>query len=307
MNRDLLGIRHLAAEEIMMILSRSEHFMSLLDSTDPFPAITTLQGRTFANLFFENSTRTRSSFELAERRLGASLVSLSMQTSSLSKGETLLDTVKVITAMKIDAIVVRHQSAGVPDLLRRHLPDHIRIVNAGDGAGEHPTQALLDAATLVERFGSLKGKKIVIAGDIRHSRVARSNIFALKKLGASVAVVGPTTLLPVGFSEVFGVSVHTDLEEALAGADALIALRIQRERQDKAYFPDAEEFRTLYGLTEERRLRYPHLPILHPGPVNRGIELDDDAMDSATSLIFRQVRRGVAVRLAVLEWIFSDN
>lgn len=307
MKRDLLGIRDLTTEEIVHLISRSNHYISLLDSEDPFPAVSVLAGRTVANLFFENSTRTRSSFELAERRLGASVLSLSMQTSSLTKGETLLDTVKVITAMRIDAIVVRHQSAGVPQLLRKHLPESIRIINAGDGAGEHPTQALLDAATLIEILGDLKGKHIVISGDISHSRVARSNMMTLTKLGATVTAVGPLTLLPKSIATVFGVRTATSLDEVLPNTDALISLRIQRERQDKAYFPNDQEFRSLYGMTAQRRARFPQLPILHPGPVNRGVELDDESMDSSSSMIFRQVRRGVAVRLAVLEWIFSKN
>ncbi|HYM20583.1 MAG TPA: aspartate carbamoyltransferase catalytic subunit [Candidatus Kapabacteria bacterium] len=307
MHRNLLGIRGLAREDIQRILSRSSHYIKQLDSSDAVTFPELLKGRTVANLFFENSTRTRSSFELAERRLGATILSLSMQTSSLTKGETLLDTAKVITSMKIDAIVVRHQSSGVPILLRKHLDANIRIINAGDGAGEHPTQALLDAATLIEQWGSLEGKHIVISGDIRHSRVARSNILLLKQLGAKITVSGPTTLIPENFDKVFGVNVEHNFEQALRSADALIALRIQRERQDKAFYPNAEEFRNLYGMTAVRREKFPKLLVLHPGPVNRGVELDDVPMDGEGSLVFRQVRRGVAIRMAVLEWMFSTD
>jgi aspartate carbamoyltransferase catalytic subunit len=307
MHRDLLGIRGLAREDIQRILLRSDHYIKQLDipGAVSFPDI--LKGITVANLFFENSTRTRSSFELAERRLGATVISLSMQTSSVSKGESLVDTAKVITSMKIDAVVVRHQSAGVPVLLRKHLDPSIRIINAGDGANEHPTQALLDAATLTERWGSLEGKHIVISGDIRHSRVARSNILLLKQFGADITVAGPSTLIPESFEKVFEVKVEHNFERALANADALIALRIQRERQDRAFYPSAEEFRNLFGMTTRRKARFPNLLILHPGPVNRGIELDDSPMDGEDSMIFRQVRRGVAVRMAILEWMFSGN
>ena len=304
--RDLLGIRFLAKEDLEWLLSRSDHYFPNILSTDPATRSTLLAGRTVANLFFENSTRTRTSFELAEKRLGADAVSLSMQTSSLTKGESLIDTVNVITAMKIDCIVVRHNAGGVPQLLRKHLPEHIRIINAGDGACEHPTQALLDAATLIEAMGQLAGKKIVIVGDILHSRVARSNIYLLKQLGAEVTVVAPNTLMPKYIREVFDVDAHYDLDHVLKGKDAVMALRIQHERQGKGYIPSLGDFRRKYGLTPNR-LQATDAYILHPGPVNRSVELDDEAADSERSLILRQVARGVAIRMAVLEWLFSKH
>lgn len=304
--RDLLGIRFLAKEDLEWLLSHSDQYFPNILSKDPVKKSTLLAGRTVANLFFENSTRTRTSFELAEKRLGADAVSLSMQTSSLSKGESLIDTVNVITAMKIDCIVVRHNAGGVPLLLRKHLPDHIRIINAGDGACEHPTQALLDAATLIEVMGSLPGKKIVIVGDILHSRVARSNIYLLKALGAEVTVVAPNTLMPKYIREVFDVEAHYDLDHVLAGKDAVMALRIQHERQGKGYIPSLGDFRKKYGLTPSR-LSVTDAFILHPGPVNRSVELDDEAADAERSLILRQVGRGVAIRMAVLEWLFSEH
>jgi aspartate carbamoyltransferase catalytic subunit len=305
-HNDLIGIRGMSVENLNWILGRSTDYMKRLDASGAitFPEI--LKGLTVANLFFENSTRTRSSFELAEKRLGASVLSLSMQTSSLTKGESLIDTVKVITAMKIDAVVVRHRSPGVPELLRKHLPNDIRILNAGDGANEHPTQALLDAATLIENFGSVKGKHIAIIGDITHSRVARSNVHLLKKLGANITIVAPTTLVPSTFSDVFEVPVSQALDTVLPSCDAVIMLRIQRERQDKGLLPNVEEFRELYGMTAKRYAAHPSLLVLHPGPVNRGVELDDEALDGERSLVFRQVKRGVAIRMAVLEWIFAN-
>ncbi len=302
--KDLVGIEPLTKADILHLLDRSDTYFQDLLSTDPMPKRDLLAGRTVANLFFENSTRTRTSFELAEKRLGAEAVSISMQTSSLSKGESLLDTVKVITAMKIDAVVVRHQSAGVPQLFAKNLPPEIHIINGGDGAHEHPTQSLLDAATMRKMMGDLTGKKIVIVGDILHSRVARSNIYLLQKLGASVSVVGPTTLMPRHIEEVFGVPVSYKLDEAIADADAVIMLRIQLERQTRAYLPTLGEFRSRYGLTPTR-LNETNAYILHPGPMNRGVELDDESADSEKSLILRQVKRGVAIRMAVLEWIFS--
>ena len=321
MPNNLLGIEHLSETEIRHLISRSDDYFTELEqqngSSGSQPETPTAQAeslsyrcrdllskRTVANLFFENSTRTKTSFELAEKRMGAACVSLSMQTSSVTKGESLLDTVKVITAMKVDAIVVRHQSSGVPQLLRKHLSDEIRIINAGDGAHEHPTQALLDAATLIEAIGNLNGKHIAIIGDILHSRVARSNIILLKKLGAVVTLVAPDTLMPKHAEKVFGVEVRRDVGNLLSQVDAVIMLRIQLERMNRAFFPTLEEFRLRYGLTAER-LHGTSMYILHPGPINRGVEIDDEAADSERSLILRQVTRGVAVRMAVLEWIFS--
>ena len=304
MNRDLLGIRQLSPDQITDLLKRSDGYFLHLNSSAPFPESSILKGRTVANLFFENSTRTRTSFELAEKRLGATAVSLSMQTSSLTKGESLIDTVNVINAMKIDCLVVRHSSAGVPALLRKHLPDSTRIINAGDGAHEHPTQALLDAATLREKLGSLSGKKIVIIGDIRHSRVARSNMVLLGKLGAMVTLVAPSTLLPKYVEDVFGVKVRHEIGNALKDADAIMALRIQLERQSRSYFPNMADFRARYGLTA-LRLQDTDAYIMHPGPANRNVELDDQVADSEKSVILQQVKRGVAIRMAVLEWLFE--
>jgi aspartate carbamoyltransferase catalytic subunit len=304
MNRDLLGIRQLSADEITDLLQRSNSYFSLLNSSNPYPESTLLKGRTIANLFFENSTRTKTSFELAEKRLGATIASLSMQTSSMTKGESLIDTVNVINSMKIDCFVVRHSSPGVPILLRKHLSPAIRIINAGDGAHEHPTQALLDAATLQENLGSLKGKKIVIIGDILHSRVARSNMILLGKLGANVTLVSPPTLTPKYVEEIFGVEVRSDLGDSLINADAVMALRIQLERQSRSYFPSMIDFRKRFGLTPIR-LTDTKVFILHPGPINRAVEIDDEAADSEKSLILQQVKRGVAIRMAVLEWMFE--
>ncbi len=306
MNRDLLGIRQLSLDQITDLLKRSDGYFLRLNSTNPFPESSLLKGITVANLFFENSTRTRTSFELAEKRLGATTISLSMQASSIAKGESLIDTVNVIDAMKIDCIVVRHNSSGVPALLRKNLPYSTRIINAGDGAHEHPTQALLDAATLREKLGSLDGKKIVIIGDIKHSRVARSNLILLSKLGAKITLVGPSTLIPKYAEEVFGIKVQYKIEDALKNADAVIALRIQLERQSGGYFPSLSDFRLRYGLTPARLLGT-NAYILHPGPANRNVELDDEVADSKKSLILQQVKRGVAIRMAVLEWIFEDK
>ncbi|MEI8135443.1 MAG: aspartate carbamoyltransferase catalytic subunit [bacterium] len=304
MNRDLLGIRQLSTDEISDLIRRSNAYFPSLESPAPIPQSQILSGVTIANLFFENSTRTRTSFELAEKRLGATIATLSMQTSSLSKGESLLDTVEVITAMKIDCVVVRHSSAGVPLLLRRHLPQSIRIINAGDGAHEHPTQALLDAATLSEKLGTLAGKHIVIIGDILHSRVARSNMILLKKIGARVTVVAPESLMPPHIEEVFGVEAQHSLGKILSTADAVMSLRIQLERQSKTYFPSLADFRLRYGLIPSR-LSECDAYLLHPGPVNRGVEIDDEGADTEKSLILRQVKRGVAMRMAILEWMFE--
>lgn len=301
---NLLGIEHLSLAEITHLISRSDEYFTELTSVKPLKNRTTLAGKTVANLFFENSTRTRTSFELAEIRMGATHVSLSMQTSSAAKGESLLDTVKVITAMKVDAIVVRHNSSGVPQFLRKHLAEHISIINAGDGAHEHPTQALLDAATLLEAIGDLKGKRIAIIGDVLHSRVARSNILVLKKLGAEITLVAPDTLMPKYAEKVFAVETRRDIGNILSHVDAVIMLRIQLERQTRAFFPTIEEFRLRYGLTAER-IKNRSMCIMHPGPINRGVELDDESADAERSLILRQVTHGIAMRMAVLEWIFT--
>ncbi len=304
--KDLLGIEHLSKSDILGLVERSNHFNDELSRIERFPHRDTLAGLTVANLFFENSTRTRTSFELAERRLGADYVSLSPAISSLTKGESLLDTVKVLEAMKLDAIVVRHSSAGVPQFLADRLPAHVRIINAGDGAHEHPTQALLDAASLIERIGDLAGKHILIVGDIRHSRVARSNIWLLKKLGAAITLVGPRTLLPKDIGSIFDVRVSDDLEPELSGADAIIALRIQQERQTSGLFPTLQEYHERYGLTKQR-LKNTSAIVLHPGPINLGVELDANVAYGERSLVLKQVKRGVAIRMAVLEWLFETT
>lgn len=301
---DLLGIEHLPLEIVERILDRSDHFYELLLSSDPFPANDLLKGRTVANLFFENSTRTRFSFELAERRLGGEFISFSAQGSSISKGESLLDTIRVLESMKLDAIVVRHGSSGVPQFIADHVPDHVRVINAGDGAHEHPTQALLDAATMRMALGSLQNKKIAIVGDIRHSRVARSNIWLLKKYGCDITLVGPETLMPRHAEEVFGVKVLDRLNDIVHEVDAVIALRIQLERLGSALLPTLEEFSSMYGLNA-RRLQGSQAFLLHPGPVNIGVELDFDAVYGENSVVLKQVKRGVAIRMAVLEWVFS--
>ncbi len=302
--RDLLGIRSLSVETIIHLLDRSDHYYEMLLTSAPFPTLDYLAGRTAANLFFENSTRTRTSFELAERRMGADCVSLSPQISSLTKGESLLDTVRVLEAMKLDCIVVRHSSTGVPQFIADHVPAHVHVVNAGDGANEHPTQGLLDAATMRMAMGSISGKKVVIVGDIMHSRVARSNIWLLKKLGAQVTLVGPATLMPRHAEEVFGVEVRDDLGDMPRTADAIIALRIQHERMANGLCPTLGEYHERYGLTAERLIGSQSY-ILHPGPANMGVELTMEVADSEKSLILAQVKRGVAVRMAVLEWVFG--
>ncbi|MEO6940346.1 MAG: aspartate carbamoyltransferase catalytic subunit [Candidatus Kapaibacterium sp.] len=302
--RDLLGIEQLPKDTILDLIERSQKYYQELLGKDALPARTILNGRTVGNLFFENSTRTRISFELAEKRLGATHVTLTPSASSLTKGESLLDTVRVVEAMKLDCIVVRHSASGVPEFLAKHLPDHVHLINAGDGAHEHPTQGLLDAASLMEVLGDLSGKKIVIIGDITHSRVARSNVWLLKKLGAAITLVGPHTLLPRHAEEVFGVHVRHDLGDSLKEADAVMALRIQHERQSSAFLPSLEEYQTRYGLTEAR-ISATSAVILHPGPINLGVELGEGPAYGTRSLVLKQVKRGVAVRMAVLEWLFS--
>jgi aspartate carbamoyltransferase catalytic subunit len=302
--KDLIGIEHLSVEVIDRLLDRSDHYYKLLLSDKPYIPNDMLEGRTIANLFFENSTRTRFSFELAEQRLGGQHISFTSQGTSVSKGESLLDTVKVLEAMKLDAIVVRHSSYGVPQFIAKHVPDHVHVINAGDGAHEHPTQALLDAATMRMMMGTLKSKKVAIIGDIRHSRVARSNIWLLKKYGCEVILVGPDTLMSRHAADVFGVEVRCELGNIVNEVDVVIALRIQLERQASALFPTLEEFTSMYGLTAQR-LAGSRAHLLHPGPVNIGVELDFDAVYGERSVILKQVKRGVAVRMAVLEWVFS--
>jgi aspartate carbamoyltransferase catalytic subunit len=297
--RDLLGIRDLSAAEIVGILDTAENFSEI--STREVKKVPTLRGKTVINLFFESSTRTRTSFELAAKRLSADAVNISVSSSSLSKGETLLDTALNLDAMSPDCIVVRHSSAGVPHQLAK--VSRAAIVNAGDGANEHPTQALLDAMTIREHKKTIAGLKVAIVGDIIHSRVARSNIHLLTKLGASVRVAGPRTLVPDDFRYLVekDLEVCPHIEDAIEGADVVMILRIQRERQDSAYFPTLREYAIHYGLTNERLdLAKKDAIVLHPGPMNRGIEISSDVADSSRSLILDQVKYGVAVRMAVL-------
>jgi aspartate carbamoyltransferase catalytic subunit len=311
--RDLLGIRNLTAEDIIGILDTAENFREI--NAREIKKVPTLRGKTIINLFFENSTRTRTSFELAAKRLSADAVNISVSSSSVTKGETLLDTALNLDAMQPDCIVVRHSSAGVPHQLAK--VSKAAIVNAGDGANEHPTQALLDAMTIREHKKKIKGLSVAIVGDILHSRVARSNIHLLTKLGAKVRVAGPGTLVPNDFAHLVdtaepgnpkskiqnpkSLEVVPKIEDAIEGADVVMILRIQRERQDSAYFPTLREYAIHYGLTNERLdLAKKDAIVLHPGPMNRGIEISSEVADSSRSLILDQVKYGVAVRMAVL-------
>jgi aspartate carbamoyltransferase catalytic subunit len=295
--KHLLGLRGVSKEDISLILDTSVHFKEiLLREVKKVPA---LRGQTIVNLFYENSTRTLISFELAEKRLSGDIVNFSASTSSVKKGETLKDTMRNIAAMKINAVVVRHSSAGVPKYLTE-CTDAV-IINAGDGANEHPTQALLDMYSMKEHFGKLEGLKVVILGDIAHSRVARSNLWGLKTMGADVTVCGPETLLP-GNCEVFGCIRSTNLKKALEGADVVMTLRIQLERSAGSNFPSLNEYRELYGINAERLewIGKDNFLVMHPGPINRGIEITADAADGNHSVILEQVTNGVAVRMAVL-------
>lgn len=297
--RDLLGIRDLTSADIVGILDTAENFREI--SNREVKKVPALRGKTIINLFFESSTRTRTSFELAAKRLSADAVNISVAASSLSKGETLLDTAMNLDAMAPDCIVVRHSSAGVPHQLAK--VSKAAIVNAGDGSNEHPTQALLDAMTIREHKGKIDGLEVAILGDIIHSRVARSNIHLLTKLGANVRVAGPGTLVPGDFQHLVenGLTVCAHVEDAIRNADVVMILRIQRERQDSAYFPTLREYSIHYGLTNERLdLAKKDAIVLHPGPMNRGIEIASDVADSSRSLILDQVKYGVAVRMAVL-------
>ncbi|HZK77139.1 MAG TPA: aspartate carbamoyltransferase catalytic subunit [Candidatus Kapabacteria bacterium] len=304
MRKDLLTTEHLPVETALHLLDRSDYYLEFLKDSGPFQKSKILEGRTIANLFFEASTRTRTSFELAERRLGADVVTLTPAVSSLSKGESILDTILVLEAMKVDAFVVRHNVSGVPQFLSERLPEYVHIVNAGDGVHEHPTQALLDAAELRAALGDLAGKRVAIVGDILHSRVARSNAWLLKKLGARVTFVAPETLMPRDAAKVFGIETTNNLDDILDSTDAVMMLRIQMERQARGFFPSLEEYREQYGMTPERMANSTAL-ILHPGPINHGIELESEAVYGDRSLVLRQVKRGVAMRMAVMEWVFN--
>ncbi|WP_313191771.1 aspartate carbamoyltransferase catalytic subunit [Sphingobacterium sp.] len=294
--RHLLGIKDLNSNDIQLILDTAANFKEVLNR--PIKKVPSLRDITIANVFFENSTRTRLSFELAEKRLSADIVNFAASSSSVSKGETLIDTVNNILAMKVDMIVMRHPYAGAGVFLSKHVD--AQIVNAGDGAHEHPTQALLDSFSIRERLGEVAGKKIAIIGDILHSRVALSNILCLQKQGAEVMVCGPTTLIPKYITSL-GVKVEHDLMKALNWCDVANMLRIQLERQDIAYFPSLREYSMLYGLNKQILDSLDkEIVIMHPGPINRGVEITSDVADSSHSIILDQVENGVAVRMAVL-------
>jgi aspartate carbamoyltransferase catalytic subunit len=294
--RHLLGIKNLTRQDIELIFETADNFKEVINR--PIKKVPSLRDVTIANIFFENSTRTRLSFELAEKRLSADVINFSTSNSSVKKGETLLDTVNNILAMKVDMVVMRHASVGAPHFLAKHIKAN--IVNAGDGTHEHPTQALLDAFSIREKLGSVEGKKIAIIGDILHSRVALSNIFALKKLGAEVMVCGPPTLLPKFISSL-DVKIEWDVKKALEWCDVANVLRIQLERQQIKYFPSLREYSLYYGITKKilDDLKK-DIVLMHPGPINRGVELTSDAADSHHSIILDQVENGVAVRMAVL-------
>ncbi|MCK6649224.1 MAG: aspartate carbamoyltransferase catalytic subunit [Bacteroidia bacterium] len=294
--KHLLGIKDLTADDINLILNTAENFKEVINR--PIKRVPSLRDITIANLFFENSTRTKLSFELAEKRLSADVINFAASSSSVKKGETLIDTVNNILAMKVDMVVMRHPNPGAAVFLSKHID--AKIVNAGDGAHEHPTQALLDAFSIKEKLGSIKGKKIAIIGDILHSRVALSNIFCLQKLGAEVMVCGPTTLMPKYINSL-GVKVEHDLKKALEWCDVANMLRIQLERQDIKYFPSLREYTMLFGLNKDLLDSLTKkIVIMHPGPINRGVEITSDVADSDQSIILDQVENGVAVRMAVL-------
>ncbi len=295
-SRHLLKLQGMPKEDISQILDTAVSFKEILNR--PIKKVPTLQGKTIVNLFFENSTRTRTSFELAERRLSADVLSFSSSTSSVTKGETLKDTARNIEAMKIDMVVIRHNAAGSADFLSKVI--NANIINAGDGQHEHPTQGLLDMYTLREKFGTLEGLHLCIVGDILHSRVARSNIFGLQTMGAKVSVCGPATLIPREI-EKLGVDVYHHIDDILPKVDALNVLRIQLEREAGGYFPSLREFHRYFGVTKERLDKAGRpITILHPGPINRDVELSADVADGPHSLILEQVLNGVAIRMAVL-------
>ncbi|MEZ7875522.1 MAG: aspartate carbamoyltransferase catalytic subunit [Polaribacter sp.] len=292
----LLGIKYLKPNDIDVIFKTADHFKEVINR--PIKKVPSLRDITIANLFFENSTRTKLSFELAEKRLSADVINFSAGQSSVKKGETLIDTVNNILAMKVDIVVMRHGNVGAGVFLSKHVD--AKIINAGDGTHEHPTQALLDSYSIREKLGTVKGKKIVIIGDILHSRVALSNIFALQLQGAQVKVCGPTTLIPKHIASL-GVTVETNLKKALEWCDVANVLRVQHERMDIKYFPSTREYTQLYGINQEILDNLgKKIVIMHPGPINRGVEITSDVADSNDSIILNQVENGVAVRMAVI-------
>jgi aspartate carbamoyltransferase catalytic subunit len=302
-SKHLLGIKDISKEDIQLIFKTAENFKEVINR--PIKKVPSLRDITIANIFFENSTRTKISFELAEKRLSADIVNFNSGTSSVNKGETLVDTVNNILAMKVDMVVMRHPAPGAAKFLSRHIDAN--IINAGDGTHEHPTQALLDAYTLTEKLGSLKDKKILIVGDIIHSRVALSNIYCLQKLGAHVGVCGPPNLIPK-YIESLGVEVNYNLEESLAWCDSANLLRIQLERQDDKYFPSLREYSLQYGINQKVLDRInKDIIIMHPGPINRGVEITSQVADSNQSVILNQVENGVAIRMAILYLLTSSK
>jgi aspartate carbamoyltransferase catalytic subunit len=295
--KHLLGIKDLKTEDIQLILSTAGQFKEVLQR--PVKKVPSLRDINIVNLFYENSTRTRISFELAEKRLSADVVNFTVSSSSAAKGESLLDTVNNILSMKVDMVVMRHSASGAPHFLAKHID--AAIINAGDGINEHPTQALLDAFSMVEKFGSLKGLKVAILGDIMHSRVALSNIYLLKKMGAEIMVSGPPTLIPTYLKEAMGIQVEYNIDKALAWCDVANVLRIQLERQNQPLFSSLREYNLAYGITMERLNKLnKEIVIMHPGPINRGVEMDSEVADSKHSIILDQVENGVAVRMACL-------
>jgi aspartate carbamoyltransferase catalytic subunit len=302
-NRHLLGLQGVPREDIQLILDTTKTFREVLER--PIKRVPTLQGKTVVNLFFENSTRTRISFELAEKRLSADAINFSASTSSVSKGETFKDTIRNIEAMKVDMVVVRHSAAGTPQFLTQIC--NANIINAGDGIHEHPTQALLDMYSIQEKLGKIEGLKVCIVGDIAHSRVALSNIYGLITMGAKVTVCGPSTMIP-RFIRDLGVEVIYDIDEAIQENDVLNVLRIQLERKAREYFPSIREYATFFGITEERLEKNgKDILIMHPGPINRGVELSSAVADGLNQIILKQVTNGVAIRMAVLYLLGTMN
>jgi aspartate carbamoyltransferase catalytic subunit len=301
--KHLLGIKNLQKEDIETILLTAKQFKDVLQR--PIKKVPSLRDVTIVNLFYENSTRTRISFELAEKRLSADTINFTVSGSSAAKGETLLDTVNNILSMKVDMVVMRHSASGAPHFLAKHIP--AAIINAGDGINEHPTQALLDAYSMTEKFGSLQGLNVALVGDIMHSRVALSNIYLLKKMGANITVVGPPTLIPKYIKEAFDINVEYDIKKGLQWCDVANVLRIQLERQNQPLFSSLREYNMAYGVTKNLLESLgKEITIMHPGPINRGVELDSDVADGAQSIILNQVENGVAVRMACL-YLFSDK
>ena len=302
LGKDLLGLERLTADQITLILDTAEPLREISERT--IKKVPTLRGATVVNLFFEASTRTRISFEFAEKRMSADTVNVAVQGSSIMKGETLVDTARNLEAMRIDMVVIRHNSSGAARFLAERIESN--VINAGDGTHEHPTQGLLDMLTLRQRWGSLAGRRVCICGDVLHSRVARSNIWGLQKLGVEVGVCGPRSLLPNAVGEM-GVTVFDRIEAAIEWADALNVLRLQLERMEAGYIPSLREYNRVFGVTRERLERAPRdLLILHPGPMNRGVEIDSDVADGPHSVILDQVTNGVAVRMAVL-YLLAGN